>query len=114
MLALICTVDPTTGFAGIFVRNRGARLPDVDVALRAARPEENTDARSRRSRSLNVHSKDFAGFFFGANRLVGRGWIDISEPDWIAAVFVPVTWSGIMLAATFVLLNGMSAYSDVD
>src|SRR5258706_14579697 len=89
MLALICTVDPTTGFAGIFVRNRGARLPDVDVALRAPRPEENTDARSRRSRSLNVHSKDFAGFFFGANRLVGRGWIVISEPRWVAAGFVP-------------------------
>src|SRR5258705_11195395 len=109
MLALICTVDPTTGFAGIFVRNRGARLPDVDVALRAARPEENTDARSRRSRSLKAHSKDFAGFFFGANRLVGRGSSDISEPEWSAAVFVPSDPRRIMAAAACGALNRISA-----
>src|ERR1700693_5460082 len=113
ILALICTMDPTTGFAGIPVVKDGARF--LDAALRGARNEVKTDARSRRSRSLNDHSKDFvSAFFLGASSVVRLVWIDISEPGRIAAVFVPVTCIWIVLAATAVLLNGMSAYSEAD
>src|SRR6202795_4016060 len=113
MLALICTVDPTTGFTGTPVTKDGPIFRDA--AMRGTRDDLKTDARSRRSRSLNDTSKDFvSAFLLGTNRLVRLCRIDMSEPGWIAAVFVPVTCIGIVLAATFVLLNGMSAYSDAE
>ena len=78
------------------------------------RSEARTDAKSRRSRSLNADSKDFVvGRVLSPNTLVKVGWSK-ANAAWIADVLVAVSSTWIVLAATFVLLNGISAYSDAD
>src|SRR3954463_6797061 len=103
------TIDPTVGLAGIPVSIDGVN-PRLFMSLpRRATPS--ADGRSRRSRCLNCHSKELATGREGLSPTLRESCTDARAPGTIVDVLVAVTWREIVLAATGVPLNGISAYS---
>src|SRR5205823_4999567 len=111
--ALMSTTDPTVGLAGMPVRNLGE---SAEVApLGGRRDPLKADCRSTRSRCRNVHSKESDCLACLDRRPIDfAGWSDASWPGRIVDVFVAETSMGIVLAATLVLLKGISTYSEAD